>query len=95
MVLARDAVPGRLYRPTRSREVVGRSVLRRPTPGRVRAALRRLEARGQSITGQEAFILQRIRGGDVLFRLDNRLDGVTRSRWTALPSTYVLREVLR
>ncbi len=92
---AESARPGLRYRPTRSTDVVGRSTLRRPTPGRERAAIRRLEARYRSLSGQELFVLSCIKRGFVLFRLDTGWRGATSSRWVALPPDYRLRAVKR
>jgi|TARA_A100001518_G_C1222908_1_gene68338 hypothetical protein len=90
---AGEAVPGPRYRPTRSTDVVGRSTLRRPTPGQEKAAVRRLELRYSVLSGQEMFVLSRLKQGYVLFRMDTLWNGETSSRWVAVPSDYSLRRV--
>lgn len=94
-IQAKETHPGSLYRPTRRRELVGRSVLKRPTDGQRAKALRRLEKNPMRLTGQEVYLLSRLREGWVLFRLYTRFNGSTISRWIALPLHYVLRQVRR
>ena len=95
MILARDAQPGKRYRPTRSTQLVKgmRFVLRRPTPGRERAALARMKKQHMRLNGQEISTLNAVVGGEILFRKDTRYQGATKSAWVSVPADYRLREV--
>ena len=95
MILARDTEPGRLYRPTRTTQLIKgmRSVLRRVTPGREQAALARMEKQYMKLNGQEVGTFASVKAGEILFRKDTRYQGTTKSAWVAIPADYKLREV--
>ena len=94
MVLASEMVPGKVYRRTRG-DVCGVYYLA-PTTTQAKRVVKRLEGKGNALTGRDAWLLRMVRRADLVLarRLERAVyDGqkTAATRWVVLPDKLAMR----